>query len=106
MYSCAPGTTDDHAVPPADGTGIAGTWNWVSGQTLVTHADGSFDVLDVRSNKINEGRWTLLDAAQRLYRFTHRHGSWIDTVTLSADGMALDGTNNVGSGMHGTKRGP
>lgn len=106
MYTCAPAQPGDRVLPPTDGTGVVGTWNWVSGQTLVVRADGSFDVLGGSSNKINEGRWTLLDASQRLYRFTHRHGGWIDTVKLSADGLALDGTNNVGSGIHGRKQGP
>ncbi|MCX6567388.1 MAG: hypothetical protein NTW38_13385, partial [Candidatus Aminicenantes bacterium] len=82
---------------------LAGTWNWVSGQTLIIHADGTFDVYNGDS-KINEGQWTILDAARRQVRFTHRSGGWVDTVILSSDGNALDGTNNTGYVLHGTKR--
>ncbi|TAN62572.1 hypothetical protein EPN18_04560 [bacterium] len=86
------------------GNEVAGTWNWVAGQTLVARENGSLDVFDASGNKINDGRWELLDAVARRYRFTHRVGGWVDTVVLSSDGRSLDGTNNHGHGIHGSKR--
>jgi hypothetical protein len=86
------------------GRDLAGTWNWVSGQTLVIREDGTLDVYDANRNKINEARWTVLDGRRRQVRFTHRSGGWVDTLILSADGLSLDGTNNVGASLHGTKR--
>lgn len=80
---------------------IAGTWNWVSGQTLIVSADGSLQVW-LNGRQINEGRWESL-GGQR-YRLTHRSGGWVDTVSLSSDGRTLDGTNNAGSHIRGTRR--
>jgi len=81
---------------------LEGTWNWVSGQTLALHRDGTFDVY-LNGGKINEGQWTNLGGNR--YRFVHRNGGWVDTVTLSPDGMALDGTNNRNSALHGSRSG-
>ena len=82
---------------------LEGTWNWVGGQTLVIHHDGTFDVY-LNGGKINEGHWTNLGRNQ--YRFVHRNGGYVDTVTLSPDGKALDGTNNQNATLHGSRSGP
>jgi hypothetical protein len=89
-------------VPPASGMAITGTWNWVSGQTLRINADGTLQVYQ-GSSKINEGRWVNLGGRQ--YRLTHTSGGYVDTVTLSTDGNSLDGTNNSGYQLHGTRQG-
>jgi hypothetical protein len=81
---------------------LAGTWNWVSGQTLVISGDSTFEVWQ-GGRKINDGRWVNL-GGQR-YRLTHRSGGWVDTVTLSNDSMSLDGVNNVGNRVQGRRRG-
>lgn len=83
------------------GASLVGTWNWVSGQTLVIKADGTCDVLE-GARKINECRWESVGGGQ--YRLTHRSGGWVDTVSVSADGRALDGRNNQGAALHGTRR--
>lgn len=82
------------------GAAIAGTWNWVSGQILVIHPDGAFEVFE-EGGKVNQGHWENLEG--RRYRLHHRYGGYIDTVTLSDDGNALDGTNNFGSQLHGSR---
>jgi hypothetical protein len=89
-------------VAPPSGTGIAGTWAWVSGQVLQVNADGTFQVL-LGNSKINEGRWVNLSGGQ--YRLTHNSGGYVDTVTLSGDSNSLDGTNNLGYHVHGTRQG-
>jgi len=80
--------------------GIAGTWNWVSGQILVIHLDRVFEVYK-DGGKVNEGHWENLEG--RRYRLRHRYGGYIDTVTLSDDANALDGTNNFGNQLHGSR---
>ena len=80
---------------------LAGTWNWVSGQVLVVHSDGTFEVYK-DGGRINDGHWVNLQGWQ--YRLNHRNGGYIDTVTLSADGNALDGTNNLGYQLHGSRQ--
>jgi hypothetical protein len=94
------------AAPPQHGLAreLAGTWNWVSGQTLEIHTDGTLEVFDSNGSKINEARWTVLDAERREVRFVHRSGGWVDTVTLSYDGQSLDGRNNQGYALHGSRR--
>jgi len=87
--------------PAAIAPSIAGTWTWVSGQTLIVAANNTFEVF-YGSGKINEGRWESL-GGQR-YRLTHRNGGWVDTITLSGDGRALEGTNNRGSRVQGSRR--
>jgi hypothetical protein len=81
--------------------GPAGTWNWVSGQTLVISANNTCEVYE-GSRKINECHWESL--GQNQYRLTHRDGGYVDTVTLSADGNSLDGTSNQGYALHGSRR--
>ena len=106
MYACGASSGTGAPTPsPADHASLAGKWTFADGaQTMVIQAEGGFDVYERHGYKINDGRWTLLDAAQRRYRFTHRLGGWVDTVTLSPDGLALNGTNNVGAAIHGRKQ--
>lgn len=89
---------------PAVHNDLVGTWNWVAGQRLVIRENNTLEVFDGAGNRINDGRWELLDTGSRKYRFTHRSGGWVDTVVLGPDGRSLNGTNNHGSAIHGTKR--
>lgn len=86
---------------PGAAPGLPGRWEWVAGQTLEISANGTFEVFQGLA-KINEGRWVSLGGAE--FRFTHSNGGWIDTVTLSADGKTLTGTNNRGNPVQGTRR--
>ena len=80
---------------------IAGTWNWVNGQTMIVYTNGTFDkILD--GKRFNGGRWVNLGGSQ--FRFTHETGGYIDTLTLSADGKSFDGTNNEGYHLTGSKK--
>ena len=87
---------------PGDVTRVAGRWNWVDGHTLVLYADGTLEAFKGLA-KVNDGRWESLGGDR--YRFTHRNGGWVDTMTLSADGNVLDGVNNHGSRLRGTRMG-
>ncbi|MDH4162326.1 MAG: hypothetical protein OEW15_06495 [Nitrospirota bacterium] len=103
------------ALPPDTGIGdlsssklttaITGTWTWISDMTVIVREDNSLEVIDDLSHeKINEGKWELVDQTSRTYRFVYQNGNWIDTLTLSPDGRILDGTNNEGLSIRGTKR--
>jgi hypothetical protein len=72
----------------------AGTWNWVDNATAVINADGT-----VTHTSGYTARWQRLGGNQ--YLFTWNNGA-IDTLTLSSDGRAMDGTNNYGRAIHVT----
>lgn len=78
---------------------LAGRWNWVAGQTLEIAADGSFKVFE-GNRQINSGMATVEGGR---YVLRHANGGWVDTVTLSADGKLLSGTNNAGANVSGTR---
>lgn len=80
---------------------LAGRWNWVAGQTLVVFADGRFDVFE-GANRINDGQWIGLGGAR--FRLTHRNGGWVDMVTVAGNGQSIDGSNNRGNPVHGTRQ--
>ena len=72
----------------------AGIWNWVDNATAVINADGT-----VTHTAGYTARWQSL--GQNRYLFTWNNGA-IDTLTLSSDGRAMDGTNNFGQAIHVT----
>jgi len=79
---------------------LAGIWNWVSGQSLVIHPDGTSEV-NQKGQKVNDGQWTSLGGDK--YRLVHRVGGEVDTVTLTPDGNTLDGTDNQNWTLHGSR---
>ena len=101
LHGSRSGTPEASAHPVRPRPQLAGTWNWVGGQTLVLHPEGTFEVY-LNGGKINEGHWESLGGDR--YRFFHRNGGYVDTVTLSADGNSLDGTNNQNRPLHGSRR--
>lgn len=71
---------------------IVGSWRWTK-PTQHAHdilPDGSL----LCGGKVH-GRWKLADADERLYTLRWRD-RWTDSLTLSADGNMLAGTNNEG----------
>lgn len=82
--------------------GLPGTYSWVGGQTLVIQPDGTCQVF-LGGRQINSCAWISLGDGR--YRFTHRDGGWVDTVTLSPDGNVITGRNNVGSDLRGQRIG-
>jgi hypothetical protein len=76
------------------GSGLPGTWRWYNGAVVAIQADGSFVVGTVR------GRWRGSGSSYSL--------TWpgpVDTVTLSADHTRVDGQNQYGVHVSGTKTG-
>jgi hypothetical protein len=89
--------TTSPAPPPSP----VGRWNWVSGQVLVIQGDGTCQVY-LSGQQINACAWVSLGGGR--YRLTHRDGGYVDNVTLSANGSALDGVNNTGFTLHGARQ--
>ncbi len=81
---------------------IAGEWFWVEDQRLVVTGDGRFQVFK-GGQRINSGTWTCTDQGLRKYVLRHVSGGWVDTVTLSPDYQSLNGTNNRGNPLKGTR---
>lgn len=76
------------------GPGLAGTWRWYNGVVVAIQSDGSFFVGNVN------GHWSGSGASYSL--------TWpkpVDTLTLSADRTRVDGGNQFGIHISGTKTG-
>jgi hypothetical protein len=76
------------------GPGLPGTWRWYNGAVVTIRPEGSFVVGTVR------GRWRGSGSSYSL--------TWpnpVDTVTLSADHTRVDGQNQYGVHVSGTKTG-
>jgi WD40 repeat protein len=73
---------------------IVGKWRWFSGAAHTLDPEGTID-----GKKGNE--WRCVNAEKRAYeirwRTLYANTVYIDTVTLSADGRRLSGSNRVGT---------
>jgi hypothetical protein len=83
-------------------TAVTGTWRWVNDQQMVITVDGRFEV---RQNgaAVNRGDWQCSNPLTRTFILTHDRGGWIDRVKLSADGNALEGSNQAGEEVKSTR---
>lgn len=75
---------------------LPGCWNWSNGAHIVVDAEGT-----VR-NGLFSGTWKADDEAAGRYTITWP--SFVDTLTLSADGSTLSGTNNFGIPISATRK--
>jgi len=78
---------------------IVGEWKWFVGPQLTIKADHTF------SNGENSGNWEVASAKDRKYTLRWDVGGFIDTVTLSADGRKLTGTNSDKNAVSGERVG-
>ena len=53
----------------------------------------------------NSGTWKCTDPDEGTTTLSWGRGSWVDTLTLSVDGMRLQGTNNAGMSVSGRRVG-
>ncbi len=84
----------------AQGPSLVGQWLWGAGGGITEiRADGTGN--DARGNTL---KWTIRDAAERSYVLRWSHG-YTDTVTLSADGTSISGTNQTGLRFSATRVG-
>lgn len=86
------------AVPPRASpcSRIPGVWSWFIGPDVTFHEGGRL------TSPIFGGTWSCRD---RQVVVSWSHG-FVDRLTLSADGTHLSGTNQVGTAVSGTRKGP
>lgn len=75
---------------------LAGCWNWSNGGYIVVDTDGT-----ARNGPFGAS-WKTVDAARGRYTITWP--SFIDTLSLSADGSTLSGANNFGIPVSATRK--
>ena len=69
---------------------IVGHWLWVAHETLAFHSDGRVEALKEKV-LLRAGRWSLQDAAARVYRIQWADGTAPQDLQVSADGWTLAG---------------
>ncbi len=92
---------DDHMFSATPTRNVTGVWNYSLGQ-LAIRADGTC-TWDWSTLAHNDGTWSFVDAEQRVIKFTWKTGPSL-SVTVSADGQRLEGTDSRGKPMIFTKR--
>lgn len=80
----------------ADGTTIVGQWRWFNAQIVTINADGT-----LRGEKGGTGKWNA--RGTRVYSLIWDKPSWEDTLTISKDGRNLNGRNQGGVSVSGSK---
>jgi TIR domain len=85
------------ATRAAGAGGLIGIWNWSSGVPLTVYPDGTFSAATFR------GKWQAIDVSRGIYTLTWPNP--VDSVTLSADGTLVSGTNQYGVSISGVKTG-
>ncbi len=91
---------DDYSSTSNEGfgcNGIVGKWKWFTGSTAEFGPNGTIPG--------NGNRWECVDGGN-VFKVIWNNGQWIDTLTLSADGMRLEGKNQIGNRVWGQRIGP
>lgn len=89
---------------PAGGTfdpnSVIGTWKFTgSDHTLAFSTDFTMVHKDGENGTVDYGTWKILSADNKKVQLTWALSENVDTLTLSADGRALSGTNDVGDAI-------
>lgn len=92
LLSGALGAASSGADPCAQ---IPGTWRWFTGSNPDFRADGTI-------NGDPNHRWSC-DPARRVVTVVWSNGTWIDTLAIAADGRKLEGRNQAGNPVWGTR---
>lgn len=74
---------------------LVGKWRWFTGSQAEFYADGRMPG--------NGNHWECIDPAQGKIKIVWTNGKWVDTLTLSTDGHRVDGQNQIGNRVWGTK---
>lgn len=80
---------------------VVGTWSWSDGRKVIVGADGS---LRVNGKRGPWDRWLLVDARARRYGLAWDEGDRVEILTLSEDGLRLEGEDTRGAPVSGTRR--
>ncbi len=74
---------------------IVGKWKWFTGSVAEFYADGRMPG--------SGNSWRCVDPQRGTFNVVWSNGKWVDTLTLSQDGSRLDGQNQVGNRVWGTR---
>lgn len=85
------------AVKISGGAGLVGVWRWANGVPVTVNPDGTFTAATFR------GRWAATNAAAGTYTLTWPNP--VDSVTLSANGTRVSGSDQYGVAISGTRTG-
>jgi hypothetical protein len=88
------------AAGPQAGTAV-GVWRWFNGGTTIVQSSGTLIGQNAAGQIVNRGSWTQI--APQTYRLTWQDGGWVDTLRLSQDGTKLEGKNQIGNPVSGTR---
>lgn len=76
---------------------VVGAWRWFNGTTVMVNANGT-----VQDSLANHGTW-VYDEGGRAYVLRWKIGGWVDTMRLSVGADKLEGRNQQGARVHGTR---
>jgi hypothetical protein len=84
---------------------VVGNWTWFIGGVVTFAPDGRLSWFQNPSNLIPTalGSWSCTDADKNTVALAWPNG-FVDTVTLSADGKMLSGTNHTGIQIWGKRQ--
>ena len=82
---------------PSASADATGAWSWFNGAVVSIEPNGTMRTEDQR----NQGTWT---SRGDTYTLHWQVGGWVDTLRLSADGQRLDGRNQHGTHVWGTRQ--
>ncbi|TIH17149.1 hypothetical protein D0S45_08285 [Marinifilum sp. JC120] len=74
---------------------LVGKWKWFTGSQAEFYADGRMPG--------NGNSWQCIDPARGKVKIIWSNGKWVDNLTISADGSRVDGQNQIGNRVWGTK---
>ena len=74
---------------------IIGKWRWFTGSQAEFYAGGRMPG--------NGNSWQCVDPSRGVVKIIWSNGKWVDTLTISADGSRLDGQNQIGNRVWGTR---
>lgn len=81
---------------------IVGKWYWQNSAVLELFPDGTFKAW-VDGTQTNSGTWVCTDTNTRSYTLRHQVGGWIDSMVLQEDFNTMNGKNQNGSPVTGTR---
>ncbi|WP_320172242.1 hypothetical protein [Maridesulfovibrio sp.] len=74
---------------------LVGKWKWFTGSVAEFYAGGRMPGAG--------NSWKCADPSRGTFIITWSNGKWVDTLTMSQDGNRLDGQNQIGNRVWGTR---
>lgn len=74
---------------------IVGKWKWFTGSVAEFYPDGRMPG--------HGNHWKCADSNKRTFIISWSNGKWVDTLTMSQNGNRMDGQNQIGNKVWGTR---